>query len=74
MSTDTLVVRCPRCGAKNRVPGNRWGERAVCGKCKNPMELSNLYPDRPLEISDDMFKREVLGFQGPALLEFYSPR
>jgi hypothetical protein len=74
MSGDFLIVQCPRCGTKNRVPGNRWGEPAVCGKCKERMDLSNLYPDRPLQISDGMFKREVLGFRGPVLLEFYSPR
>jgi thioredoxin 2 len=74
MSADALIVRCPRCGTKNRVPANRWGAPAVCGKCKVPMDLSSLYPDRPLDISDDMFRREVLGFHGPVLLEFYSPR
>jgi hypothetical protein len=74
MSADTFIVRCPRCGTKNRVPGNRSGERAVCGKCKTPIDLSTLYPDRRLDISDDLFKREVLGFQGPVLLDFYSPR
>jgi hypothetical protein len=38
------------------------------------MDLSSLYPDRSLDISDDMFRREVLGFPGPVLLEFYSPQ
>ena len=74
MTADALIVRCPRCGTKNRVPGERWGEPAVCGKCKAPMDLSTLYPDRPLRISDGMFRREVLGFPGPVLLEFYSPQ
>ena len=74
MSFDTVIVKCPRCGTKNRVPGERWGEPAVCGKCKAPMDLSTLYPDRPLRISDGMFRREVLGFPGPVLLEFYSPQ
>ncbi len=74
MMADTLIVRCPKCGTRNRVPMNRWGGPAICGKCKNPMDLSSLYPDRPLDISDSMFRREVLGFRGPVLLEFYSPR
>ncbi|HME44400.1 MAG TPA: hypothetical protein VKF36_15010 [Syntrophorhabdales bacterium] len=74
MSFDTVIVKCPRCGTKNRVPQDRWGESAVCGKCKAPMDVSNLYPDRPLQISDSMFRREVMSFPGPVLLEFYSPR
>ena len=73
MSADALIVRCPRCGTRNRVPRSRWGDPAVCGKCKGVLDLSTLYPDRPLNISDGMFRREVLGFQGPVLLEFYSP-
>ena len=73
MSADALIVRCPRCGTRNRVPRSRWSDPAVCGKCKASLDLSTLYPDRPVDISDGMFRREVLGFQGPVLLEFYSP-
>lgn len=74
MSSDGVIVRCPRCGARNRVPGQRWGERAVCGKCKTPMDLSRLFPDRPIEVSDASFTKDVLNFPGAVLLEFYSPR
>ncbi len=73
MRADALIVRCPKCGTKNRVPVNRWGEVAICGKCKAQLDTSSLYPDRPIDISDAMFRREVLGFRGPVLLEFYSP-
>ena len=73
MSAAALIVRCPRCGTKNRVPGNRWGEPAVCGKCKTPMDLSRLFPDHPIEVSDASFANEVLNFPGPVLAEFYSP-
>ncbi len=74
MNSNAVIVRCPNCGTKNRVPVSRWGEPAVCGKCKTPMDTSRLYPDRPLDITDAMFKREVIGFHGSVLLEFYSPR
>ena len=73
MSDEALIVRCPKCGTRNRVPRSRWGQPAVCGKCKAPVDLSSAYPDRPIDISDSMFRREVLDFRGPVLLEFYSP-
>lgn len=73
MTPASVIVRCPRCGAKNRVPTQRWAERAVCGKCKTSMDLSDLFPDHPIEVSDAGFAKEVLNFPGPVLAEFYSP-
>jgi thioredoxin 2 len=74
MNAGSVIVRCPRCGARNRVPKQRWGERAICGKCKMPMDASRLFPDHPIEVSDASFTKEVLNFPGPVLAEFYSPR
>jgi hypothetical protein len=45
----------------------------VCGKCKASLDLSLLFPDRPVEISDATFRREVLDFPGPVLVEFHAP-
>ncbi len=68
-------MRCPQCGAKNRIPRDRWGDtRAVCGRCKAGLPPSRLFPDRPVPISDHAFAKEVLGFEGPVLVEFTSPR
>ncbi len=75
MASDVLIARCPHCGAKNRIPANRWGDgRAVCGRCKSPMPLASLFPDRPVYATDGTFPAEVLGFQGAVLVEFYSPQ
>lgn len=46
----------------------------MCGRCKSPLPPSRLYPDRPVPISDGTFAGEVLGFEGPVLVEFFSPR
>jgi thioredoxin-like negative regulator of GroEL len=75
MEGESIVVRCPQCGAKNRIPAHRWGDkRAVCGRCKSPLPPSRLFPDRQVSISDGAFASEVLGFEGPVLVEFFSPR
>jgi thiol-disulfide isomerase/thioredoxin len=75
MTTDGIVVRCPHCRTRNRIPAGKWGDdKAVCGRCKSPLRLSDLFPDRPVYVSDGTFGKEVLRFPGPVLLEFFSPR
>jgi len=32
-----MEVRCPSCGQVNRVPELAGGQKAVCGKCKAPL-------------------------------------
>lgn len=33
MAQDDMIVRCPKCGTKNRIPKERMQERPVCGRC-----------------------------------------
>ena len=73
MSDESMIVRCPNCGAKNRIPKNRWGDKAVCGKCRSPLPLADPFPDHSVEVSDWSFQKEILDFPGPVLLEFYAP-
>ena len=73
MNSESLLVLCPRCGAKNRVPRERLAERAVCGKCRAALSLAAAFPSQVVEISDGSMKKEVLDFPGPVLLEFYAP-
>lgn len=35
------IVQCPHCGAKNRVPLQRLGGKAKCGKCGSPLEQNS---------------------------------
>jgi thioredoxin 2 len=73
MSSDSLIIPCSRCGAKNRVPKDRLGERAVCGKCRAPLAVANLFPDRAVDVTDGTFSAEIGDFPGPVLLEFHAP-
>ncbi len=70
MNNEAITIRCPQCGTKNRVPKERWGDRPKCGKCKEPLDLSQLFPDRPIDVTDTTFQREVGAFQGPVLVDF----
>jgi thioredoxin 2 len=31
------IIQCPACGAKNRIPAERAGAKASCGKCGAPL-------------------------------------
>jgi thioredoxin 2 len=35
--TTAEIVQCPACGAKNRIPMERDGSKAKCGKCGAPL-------------------------------------
>jgi len=71
MDKNTLVITCPNCGTKNRVPRERLEGHARCGKCQSPLPLDMA---TPIEITDASFDREVIAFPGAMMVEFYSPR
>jgi len=73
MVQDNLIVRCPKCGAKNRIPRSRAGDHAVCGKCRAPIPTNAGFPERPIEATDRSFRSEVLAFPGPVLVMFWAP-
>ncbi|MBP1714058.1 MAG: thiol reductase thioredoxin [Deltaproteobacteria bacterium] len=73
MSSESILIPCRQCGAQNRIPKERQGERARCGKCHAPLPSVSPFPDHAEEVSDGSFQREVLDFFGPVLLEFHAP-
>jgi thioredoxin 2 len=70
---DSIIVRCPQCGTKNRIPANRQGQQGTCGKCGASLASAQKYPDRPVDVSDWNFAAEVKQFPGPVLVEFTAP-
>ncbi|MBW1735627.1 MAG: thioredoxin TrxC [Deltaproteobacteria bacterium] len=66
------MVKCPRCGAKNRVPRERINQRPICGRCKTPLKKAD-FPAVPVDITDQTFNREVLSFSGPVLVDCWAP-
>ena len=38
--TATTVIVCGNCGAKNRIPTNKFGAAATCGRCKSLLDTS----------------------------------
>ncbi len=72
MANESIILNCPKCGAKNRVPQAKINDRPVCGKCKYPLSGS-ISSGVPLDITDNSFDNEVLAFNGPVLVDCWAP-
>jgi thioredoxin 2 len=74
--SETRLVRCPACGATNRVPEDKLarGLRPVCGRCKTPVPVAGPPPDsRPLKVTDATFASEVERSPVPVVLDLWAP-
>jgi thioredoxin 2 len=69
---ESVLIKCNNCGAKNRVPRDRIGDKAVCGKCKAPLPAGAVH-DTPVTISDSTFDSEVISCPGAVLVDAWAP-
>ena len=67
MSTP-LAIPCPHCGALNRVPAARVGERPACGRCKQP-----LFDGHPVALTAANFDAVAARGDLPVLVDFWAP-
>jgi thioredoxin 2 len=72
MSHESTIVKCDRCGTRNRIPKGRLGEKPLCGKCKTPLRVGPFF-DAPVTVTDGTFDSEVKGYPGPVLLDAWAP-
>ena len=70
---NSYLMRCPNCGTKNRIPADKVGLTAHCGKCKTAIQTQALKIDYPLIITDRNFHTEVIKSPLPTLLECWAP-
>ena len=68
---ETQLIRCPSCGATNRVPLDKVesGLQAVCGRCKTPLPTDH----KPVTVTDATFAAEVERSPLPLLLDLWAP-
>jgi thioredoxin 2 len=69
--SNTVVVRCPNCGANNRVPQEKIdnGLQPICGRCKTPLQLST----KPITLTDASFSAELERSALPILVDLWAP-
>jgi thioredoxin 2 len=72
MESESIIITCPKCGTKNRIPGNRLQDRPLCGKCRNPLGPEKIM-DRPVEVTDRTFQQEIMNYPGPVVVDCWAP-
>ncbi len=72
MAMENIIVRCPACGTKNRIPAGRLNEAAVCGRCRAPLEAA-AGTGKPVEVTDNTFRDEVIQHPGMVLVDCWAP-
>lgn len=70
--TDSTAIRCPQCGATNRVPRAKLeqGLQPVCGRCKQRLPASGA---APVLVTDATFAAEVERSPVPVLVDAWAP-
>jgi thioredoxin len=61
------IVRCASCGQANRIPPIGSGRKAVCGKCKAPLEGSD---GHPVDVTDANFAETIR--HGSFVVDFWA--
>jgi thioredoxin 2 len=65
-----VIVSCPSCGQRNRIPFAPPAAGTRCGKCKTPLAL----PGEPIEIPDAAtFDAVVSQSSIPVVVDFWAP-
>ena len=73
MKKNNYLFRCPECGTRNKIPAEKVGDRAVCGKCKAALDTAQLLEDRAVIVTDGDFQTKVLRSPLPVLLDCWAP-
>lgn len=64
----SIHIVCPDCHSTNRVPTDRLGAGARCGRCKQP-----LFSGKPVELGSSHFSRHLQQSEIPLLVDFWAP-
>ena len=65
--TQSLHIVCPGCASTNRLPPDRPGETAKCGKCGYP-----LFNGKPLSVTGEELRKHLAHSDIPLLVDFWA--
>lgn len=65
-----VVLACPQCGQKNRLPYEHMGEEGICGRCHTALPP----PSLPLELDQTArFDHLIRASAVPVVVDFWAP-
>lgn len=62
-----MIIVCPSCGAKNRVPEDKLNSQPNCGQCHE-----TLIPLAPIELNEQNFSNMVTHSDLPILIDLWA--
>ena len=62
-----MIVVCPSCNAKNRVPEEKLAESPTCGQCHQA-----LIPLAPIELNEQNFSSSITHSDLPVLIDLWA--
>ena len=71
MSQENIIIKCDKCGTKNRIPAGRVNEGPVCGRCRSPLKAAP--QGIPINITDQTFNQEVKSSPGVVIVDCWAP-
>ncbi len=66
--SDSLLIACPSCHSRNRVPMARLEESPRCGGCKQ-----TLFQGHPVALDESSFATHALNSTLPVVVDFWAP-
>ncbi len=66
---ENILIKCPGCGIKNRIPLNRVNDRPKCGRCGVPLSSAG---GEPVKFTDADFESLVSSSKA-ALVDCWAP-
>lgn len=68
---NTVIVSCPSCNKKNRIPADKQHLRPKCGHCRAPLSMAGQAV--PVDLGDHDFHDFVKKASLPVMVDFFSP-
>ena len=62
-----MIIVCPKCNAKNRVPEDKLTENPSCGQCHQA-----LIPLAPIELNEQNFSHVVTSSDLPIFIDLWA--
>lgn len=62
-----MLLVCPHCGTRNRVPEARLADDPSCGRCGQPVA-----PARPVAFGDTDLQAYLQGTEAPVVVDFWA--
>lgn len=70
---NSIIMRCPKCRTRNRIPSGKIGAIAKCGKCGEDIHTDVLNIGHPVVVTDSTFNYEIIDSPLPTLLDCWAP-